>query len=523
MRRRTFIRMYDVHSWAGVLTGLILFVVCFSGTAALFFDELAAWERPEARGAAPELTAIDVDTSVRDALAEWGGDVPSPVFVFLPTPHRANLEVARQRTTPDGKIRLERLAFDATTGERLGRIYDGAGRFLRNLHTDLHIPRPFGRYLVGVTGIIMMLMIVSGVIIHRRILRNLLTFRPERSTRVVWTDAHNVLGTWGLPFHAMIAFTGALLGLAGLFLTVIALVLFQGDRDQAEATVLGPAPQASGTPARMAELDAIIADAAARSSGEGRPVHIEIRHWGDSGARARVRMEGYPSLDWMWEHRYDLASGQFRETWSLGDHPGGRVYTAITPLHYGTYGGIALKGLYLMLGLAASVTIASGLRVWILRRRVLHHRPYETLSAVLSGLTGGMGLATAAVLAAHHLVADDADRVFNLGCVYFGTWGVALVYALWRRREARILRELLLATAATLTLAAAAELAATRASAFGMAASGHPAVLITDLLLLALAIACACAGRLVGQPDAASERDTPGGGAMHPRAEGPDV
>ena len=42
-------RMNLLHSWTGIITGLFVFVVCFSGTVALFYEELATWENPQLR------------------------------------------------------------------------------------------------------------------------------------------------------------------------------------------------------------------------------------------------------------------------------------------------------------------------------------------------------------------------------------------------------------------------------------------------------------------------------------------
>ncbi|MEM8862599.1 MAG: PepSY-associated TM helix domain-containing protein, partial [Chloroflexota bacterium] len=43
------IRIYDLHSWSGISLGLFVFVVCFSGSLALFFHEIQTWEDPARR------------------------------------------------------------------------------------------------------------------------------------------------------------------------------------------------------------------------------------------------------------------------------------------------------------------------------------------------------------------------------------------------------------------------------------------------------------------------------------------
>jgi len=44
MKQHTHKRLYDTHSWVGIIAGILLFIVTFSGIPALFEHELGYWQ-----------------------------------------------------------------------------------------------------------------------------------------------------------------------------------------------------------------------------------------------------------------------------------------------------------------------------------------------------------------------------------------------------------------------------------------------------------------------------------------------
>ncbi|MEM9783504.1 MAG: PepSY-associated TM helix domain-containing protein [Pseudomonadota bacterium] len=488
MHQQTRIRLFDIHSGTGAILGVFLFAVAFTGIAALFFAELEPWERDAARSAMPPgVPALDA------ALATAAGDeaigLPSSFFVLLPQEFRPTIMLIHG---VHGGVPVWE-EFDGTTGAHLGPYAQGAGRFLRNLHTDLHIPGPFGRYLVGFGGVLMLLSIVTGVAIHAKIFRNLHVFRPFRSRRLAWTDAHNVLGVWGLPFHATLAFSGAILGLGGVLLSVVALASFGGDRDKAVAAVLGERPAETGVAVQMASLDAMLADIGVRVP-DAIPASVEIGNWGDAGGEARFRVLRDDDLEWFETHAYSLATGELSKVSSVGDSVGGRIYLALTPLHFGSFGGLAMKALYAVLGLALSLVTASGTIIWLERRAQQKAPVAPWLAGATVGAMAGLPLASAAVLTAHHLLPDTTGRVFALGFVCFPVWVLATVFGAWRNDDRSALRALMGATAALLALAPVARLLFDEGRASLMPTT---AVAVAEFSMLALAAAIAVAARAV--------------------------
>ena len=44
--QRTLNRLFTLHSWAGIVTGLLMFIVCFSGSVVVFKNEIDLWANP---------------------------------------------------------------------------------------------------------------------------------------------------------------------------------------------------------------------------------------------------------------------------------------------------------------------------------------------------------------------------------------------------------------------------------------------------------------------------------------------
>ncbi|HBW98859.1 MAG TPA: PepSY domain-containing protein, partial [Pseudoalteromonas sp.] len=63
------------------------------------------------------------------------------------------------------------------------------------------------RWVVCFASFFMLLAIISGVVIHKRIFKDMFTFRRNKGTRS-WLDAHNLSSVLALPFHLMITYTG---------------------------------------------------------------------------------------------------------------------------------------------------------------------------------------------------------------------------------------------------------------------------------------------------------------------------
>ena len=259
MNRDRHKRFYGVHSWSGIVLGLLIYVVAFSGTVAMFADEIKTWEDPALR--LPLVEGMGNLDSQFAAFREELSQIGETELLILDYPHdpapyfRAygHVHVDGQ---PDQDIEQK---WHPVTGEKLLVREAGLSEWVLDFHRNFMLPRTLGRALVGVVGMVLMLSSLTGVLIHGKIIKEFFTLRLQRSQRLKWQDSHKVIGIISLPFSSMMAFTGAFLGVIAILAPIIAVLAFKGDQDALINAVLGEPLKPTGEIVEMVSLEQIYA------------------------------------------------------------------------------------------------------------------------------------------------------------------------------------------------------------------------------------------------------------------------
>ena len=375
--QRTLNRLFTLHSWAGIVTGLLMFIVCFSGAVVVFKHEIDLWANPSLA----QLPRSQKPASLDTVLAQLHTRYPGATVETIALPDAVNpsyFAFVRERGAPANT--RTKVALRSDTGTVVGPVDSQLGQYLRMLHVFLF----FGpRWIVGFLGVAMLVLIATGIVIHRKILAELFTQRWGRSFRVVMSDLHKSAGIWGLGFHILIAATGAWMGLAPLFEQGYKYVTTSTD-----ATASKPARKAGGDatePVPMQSLDALYATAQQAVPGlEAR--YVSLRRWGTSTAEAGFT--GNLSNHLASTARVDIhaATGVPKKVhdprtagvWSL-------LNGLMEPLHFGDFGGLALKWLYFFLGMTPAFLSISGTLIW-LDARQQRRREAEAAQATAGGI-----------------------------------------------------------------------------------------------------------------------------------------
>lgn len=355
--QRTLNRLFVLHSWAGIVTGLLMFIVCFSGAVVVFKNEIDLWANPSLaqlpRSAQP--APLDV------VLAQLQARYPGATVETIALPDAVNpsyFAFVRERGAPAST--RTKVALRSDTGAVVGPVDSQLGQYLRMLHVFLF----FGpRWIVGFLGVAMLVLIGTGIVIHRKILAELFTQRWGRSSRVVMSDLHKSAGIWGLGFHILIAATGAWMGLAPLFEQGYRYVMTPTGRAEAQA----PRPAPPALP--LQSLDAMYATAQRAVPGlEAR--YVSLRRWTTAGAEVSFTGNLRGHLASTARVDIDAATGVPKKVhdprtqgfWSM-------VNGLMEPLHFGDFGGLALKWLYFVLGMTPAFLSISGTLIWLDARR----------------------------------------------------------------------------------------------------------------------------------------------------------
>ncbi|MEL7687968.1 PepSY-associated TM helix domain-containing protein [Citromicrobium bathyomarinum] len=439
-------RMIESHSILGLAFAALIYIVSLTGAFTVFAHEIELWENawaPTVASVSGEVyqNALEEAYAARDP----DGDLDSLV-AYGPSEFAPALLVRLNETDEQGNFQQTNWIADPQTGTLLGKAEAPLAHLIEELHVALHLPTPWGRYLVGLLGVCMFSLVISGILAHPTIFKDAFKLRVDRNKRTAWTDVHNRLSVWGLPFHLVLTFTGGFLGLAGLIVGAVAMIAYEGDQERALASIQGPMP----VEGRALEEFPPIASMVETARTDGRPVELLVMQKpANAGGVTTVNVLDKRLLD-QTQSLIFRNSGAFIESYGGAGAPGGiRALAMLQPLHYGTFGGYPVKLLYFVMALALTWVTSSGMKIWFARRQQ-QGRPVPRLNAAWQGMTAGLtlGLSAATLVAASGL-----GELALAACL--GGWAAAFALLLSLPARASVLYpRLLLGSGAGLVVAA---------------------------------------------------------------------
>ena len=376
-------RLTTVHGWSGVVLGLLLYVVIATGAVAVFAAEIGRWSAGGVRESWPLDMPVDatiralaekVDPAMRDDVSFWAGE-SRDIYAFFHT-HAVNPESGIE----DDLGTMFRA--DPATGEVLER-HDGfvwnqpeawnssaLRHFLVDLHVQLYLPDPWGLIVTGILGLMMMAAVVSGLLMHRHLIRDLFVAERFGGRLVSSRDRHVLAASWSLPFAFVLAFTGSFLSLAGtVSFPLLATIAFGGDDEAMDHTLFEQPVPENAAAAPMTNLDALLADSRARAPG---PVtFVEVARLGRADLRVHAWHDPADGGMLYVTNFYDGAGGGFigrQAQVGTAASVGGTLYGLMYPLHFGHFAGMLSRIVWGALGVALCFVTLSGLRLWVRRR-----------------------------------------------------------------------------------------------------------------------------------------------------------
>lgn len=338
-----------LHTWVGVTTGLFLSVIAATGSVIVFRAEFerAAYPHGASGAGAPHRVSIDQAASdVTQARPGW-----HIRRVRLPQatddPYIFQVESDDQQT--------ERIVADAATGRVLGKVEKGTVDWLIDLHRNL-LSGKEGRKAVGVSGIVLFILSISGILMwltSRRNWRAWISAPRPGSRRRFHFELHRLSGLWACAFLAVMSFTG--IGLA-----------FPDSFRQAVQALTGKppavrAPQNVDARPVMPLDDYLRSGRAAMTDG----VPVEMRLPGGKGP-VDLRFYRRGDLAPSGNHVYlDSATAIVLRVDRIAGRPlGARFLAALSPIHYGDFGGLPIKIAWALFGMAPLLLFVTGLTAW---------------------------------------------------------------------------------------------------------------------------------------------------------------
>ena len=428
-----------LHTWSGLVPSLILYFVFITGTFGYFNSEIDHWMQPEAPGHTGEADADELLRLGFDYLRREAPDATRH-FVSLPTERGSELVrvFANLKTPAEDGSRTLNVYLDPGTGQPAELRDTGGGNALYRMHYALHyMPYDVAIYIVGVATLFMLLAIVTGVVIHKKIFTDFFTLRLGKGQRS-WLDGHNVSSVLALPFMLMITYSG-LVFYTFEYSPGVMLLSMGVDQDARNEMTghLRPGLERSeptGVEAPMIDVGGPLA--VARTEWPGARIRfVSITSPGDETALLSIGKIPEGLMRRSSSLQFDAVTGELLE--APPPTPADVVFADGTlAVHEGRFANYWLRWLYFLSGLLGAAMVATGLLLWAKKRRTRlkgHAAVPRSLIFIERsnlGIIVGLPLGVATYFWANRLLplGMEARAEWELHCLFLA-WALSFAHA----------------------------------------------------------------------------------------------
>lgn len=347
---------FRIHSFTGIVTGLMLFLICWTGTFAVISYELDWLVTPELRlidNEGPINWPAIID-SVQDNSLEalyvnahpYGGPVSATFLV-------------------EGNGYIQRL-YHPNTAQPFADIsaFD-IQRFFRDLHRRIFYPNPWGLYLVCFFALTMLTSLIAALFFYKRWWRRFFQFKAHNK-RAFFSATHKLGGLWSIWFILIISFTSVW-------------YIYESVRFQFIDGVISYAGNSGPAPIQLPKLDPHPSVSGEKLINAVQSAHPELKvhsfrpnaggYFYAEGQANQILVRNGANEIWLNPHTLEVAYLQNAENlsayWLWSD--------MADPLHFGNFGGLYSKSIWFIFGLLLSFIILSG--TYLHGKRIQQSRP----------------------------------------------------------------------------------------------------------------------------------------------------
>lgn len=336
--------LFRWHHWCGLIVGLFLLLMSITGSLLVFAHEWEALEYVPPIQVTQGTPSFDASFSNVQA-ANPGWEIR---LYHLPKADEALIYELRQQE------KSKKIYVHPVSGQVVGVNENANSSFQRSLlllHYTLFAGTA-GKITVFFIGVLFLITLITGLVVYRRSLLKVLTLKIRfnwQTARASYSSLHRIVGVWSLLFNLLIVATG--LWLSGQ----ISLNALKAPKGKADVSAAAP----------ISSIDAVVQKLAAEQPQfeihliRVRPGSNVVGVSGRLLKDPKVYGDYYSGFTFNGDNS-EMLSSYFMQQMTFGQ----RLARMAAPLHFGTYGGLALKIVYCLLGLTPALLSISGFVLW---------------------------------------------------------------------------------------------------------------------------------------------------------------
>ena len=351
----------SIHGWLGMVTGIFLLMMGLSGSMIVFLKETDHSLNAELLHVKQQGEKLSLDVLYR----QTAKDHPNLTRIAWLNPNAAANEAYEFRLYQnDGKIStydLGMVNLNPYTGKvlrqgNLTSLSPGLMHWMYQFHWSFQLGLP-GLLLATVFGLTMLLSILSGFTIYRKYIWRVLTFRTAisfKNWRTISSGLHRSVGVWALVFNVLIFFTGFWMN------------KFSMDKHYWRKQTVANEPSVLSTQSidsmlliAKKEMPDLIISNISFPTQPGKDFSIRGTVQGQSAFFENGNSVSVDPVTGKVTEVERLAEKSFLE----------KAEATFMPLHTGTFGGIATRVLYVIVGLLPGLLSVTGALLWWRRVR----------------------------------------------------------------------------------------------------------------------------------------------------------
>ncbi|WP_016955738.1 PepSY-associated TM helix domain-containing protein [Catenovulum agarivorans] len=363
-----------LHTWSGFVFAWLLYFIFVTGTLGYFEDEIDRWLKPEMTPVAQQIDNREILINAEQHLTQVADNSPSWYISYpanrSPFVNISWLQLADPANNIDKEWREKNI--DLNTNQVVDVRDTAGGMTLYRLHYNLHyIPSTIAYIIVSLATMFMLIGLITGVIIHKKIFIEFFTFRANKGLRS-WLDIHNIMSVLPLPFHLMITYSGLLLLMSVSMIGVINSNFGAGKDDSKKfyklATAEHSEQQQTLIKPQDLSADTVLLDAQARYPTQNIS-YIGVLKRTTDDVHYEVWFDNHQGIELVSHLTYHQHEGQIVVDIS-GEKVGeaAQIYDLLEHLHEGLFADIYLRWLYFLSGLMGCAMIATGCIIWLNKR-----------------------------------------------------------------------------------------------------------------------------------------------------------
>ena len=348
-----------VHLWMGLGSGIVIFLVCLSGTIYTFRAEIERWMEPGKYYASgiEGKTIMTADELIATMEKKHNGKLTS---VLVPGDESMNWQM-----TINKKNYFVNPYTAEVAGEPGGKTSEFFGSVMQ-MHRWLMLGDSAGRIIVGIATIIMCFMVLTGLILwfpaQIRNIKQAITIKTSANWKRVNHDLHNTLGFYSFTILLIMTLTGLCWSFEwyrnGLS-NVLGAKVFKGRTEKPLISNHSPAS------APRVSTGALLSETNKYFPYEGNS-RLSIPEVENAAITVTKSATGFFSVAGADKVQYDRFNGEALALESFSDKPlNVQIADSIKIIHTGEIFGGASKIIYFLACLIATSLPVTGTMIWL--------------------------------------------------------------------------------------------------------------------------------------------------------------